>query len=75
VRAYVKMLPRLAAEDMLDAATTTGLGTGSLEDAETVTRNLMDLASGEARRRAAPLTEAGAALMGIKVEKVKRSDG
>ncbi len=75
MRAYIKMLPRLAAEDILDAATSTGLGSGSIKDAETVTRNLMDLASGETRRRVAPLTEAGAAIMGIKIEKVKRSDG
>lgn len=69
------MLPRLAAEDLLDAATATGLGTGSFKDAERVTRNLMDVAKGEKRRHRAPLTEHAAALMGIKIEKVKPSDG
>ena len=74
VRAYVRMLPRLAAEDVLDAATAMGLGTGSFKDTERVTRNLMDVARGETRRRRAPLTEHAAALMGIKIEKVK-TDG
>ena len=68
------MLPRLHAEQMLDAATSAGLGTGSMKDAETVARNLMDVARGETRRRRAPLTEAGAALMGIKIEKVGPSN-
>ncbi len=65
------MLPRLVAEELLDAATATGLGSGSIKDAEKVTRNLMDTARGEKRRRRAQLTEAAAALMGIKIERVK----
>ncbi len=66
------MLPRLAAEGILDAATATGLGSGSLKDAKAVTRNLMDTARGETRRRRAQLTgAAAAALMGIKIERVK----
>ncbi len=64
------MLPRLHAEDMLDAATATGLGSGSIKDAEAMTRTLIDTARGEPRRRRAPLTGAAAALMGIKIEKV-----
>ena len=74
MRSYVQMLPRLAAENILDAATASGLGTGSFKDADRVMRNLMDTARGETGRRRAPLTEAAAALMGIKVEKV-RTDG
>ena len=71
VRAYIRMLPRLAAEQILDAATSAGLGAGSMSDAEGVTRKLMDQASGETTRRRAPLTEAAAAIMGISIERVK----
>lgn len=68
VRAYLHMLPRLAAEETLDASTAVGLGTGSLKDARTVTRDLMRLAGGTpatARERPSP---AALAEMGIKVE-------
>ncbi len=65
------MLPRLAAETILDAATATGLGSGSFKDGEAMTRNLMRVAHGETRRRLAPLTEHAAALMGIEIERVK----
>ncbi len=65
------MLPRLAAESILDAATATGLGSGSFKHGEKMTRDLMRVAQGETHRRRAPLTEHAAALMGIKVEKVK----
>ncbi len=69
------MLPRLAAEHILDAATAAGLGSGSFKDGERMTRNLVRVASGETQRRRAPLTEYAAALMGIKIERVGPSDG
>lgn len=69
------MLPRLAAEDLLDRATATGLGTGSIKDAERMTRNLMTVAKGESRPRSGGLNAGALALMGIKVEIVGSSDG
>ena len=71
VRAYIKMLPRLHAEDMLDHGTAVALGTGSLKDAKAVTRNLMSAARGEGRPRRSTPSPAALALMGIKVERVK----
>ena len=68
VRAYIKMLPRLHAEDMLDQGTAVGLGTGSLKDAKEVARNLMSMAQGETRPRRSGPSPAALAMMGIKVE-------
>ncbi len=62
------MLPRLAAEDMLDSSTSVALGTGSIKDAKGVTRNLMKQAQGNTRPRRGTLSEGALAAMGIGVE-------
>jgi hypothetical protein len=69
------MLPRLAAEETLDASTAVGLGTGSYKDGKAVTRNLMKVASAGRSPRRSTASPAALEMMGIKVEMVGSSDG
>ena len=67
VRSYLAMIPRLAAEETLDASTSVALGSGTLKDAARVQDGLLRVA-GAGRRRPAPSPGALAA-MGIGVMK------
>ncbi len=69
VRSYLAMIPRLAAEETLDASTSVALGSGTLKDARSVQDGLLRVA-GAGRRRRAPAPSPGAlAAMGIGVMK------
>lgn len=67
VRSYLAMLPRLSAEETLDAATAAALGGGTLKDASKVHRALQLAIDGPTPPRAQPLNRAAMASMGLGV--------
>ena len=71
VRAYAAMMPRLQAQETLDAARSVSLGAGTLKDADRrqlVHRlELQAHPPGTGRRRAAPADPRALAMMGISV--------
>ena len=69
VRSYLAMIPRLAAEETLDASTSVALGSGTLKDAQRVQDDLLRAArAGRKVARVKP-SPAALAMMGIKVER------
>ena len=69
VRSYLAMIPRLAAEETLDASTAVALGSGTLKDARSVQDGLLRVAGAGRRRRAVAPSPAALAAMGIGVMK------
>ncbi len=67
VRAYYKMLPRLTAEETLDASTAVALGSGTLKDASQVEGALMRAVRGDAKPPVRVRDPAALALIGINV--------
>ena len=67
VRSYLAMLPRLAAEETLDASTAVALGSGTLKDSRQVSDKLLRTARAGAKRRGSKPSPAMLAQMGIAV--------
>ncbi len=67
VRAYHKMLPRLMAEETLDASTAVALGSGTLKDPDRVEGALMRAVRGGRKPPARLRDPAALAAMGIGV--------
>ena len=67
VRSYLAMLPRLAAEETLDASTAVALGSGALKAARQVSDKLLRTARAGAKPRGAKPSPAMLAQMGIGV--------
>ena len=69
IQSFLAMMPRLAAEEMLDASTAVALGSGTLKDAAGVTARLLRATGDEQQRRAPAPSPAALAAMGIEVVK------
>ena len=67
VRSYLAMLPRLVAEETLDAAKAVALGSGTLEDARGIQAGLLRVARAGAKPRGVKPSPAMLAQMGIAV--------
>ncbi len=67
IRALMQMIPRLSAEETLDASTAVALGSGTLKDARRVSDGLMRTARAGARQRGPAPSPATLAAMGIGV--------
>ncbi len=65
VRSYLAMLPRLSAEETLDASTSVALGSGTLKNAKRVEGNLRRAARAGMPARKIPLDPGALADMGI----------
>ena len=61
------MMPRLAAEETLDASTAVALGSGTLKNSKSVSDNLLRAARAGAKRRGPKPSPAMLAAMGIAV--------
>lgn len=69
VRSYLAMIPRLSAEETLDASTAVALGSGTLKDMKRVQGDLLRAASGPQRRSSTPFNRDAMASMGLAVVK------